>query len=76
MSARTVLGTVLDRAGVPVRAWLRACTVPEAHARSPLATFPDAALGAARSAPQNLMPAQQEMLPPPTSVPRTPTNLL
>ncbi|WP_327071142.1 hypothetical protein OG500_36435 [Kitasatospora sp. NBC_01250] len=45
MSARPVLGL----AGAAVRAWLRACTVPEAHATSPLATFPEAALGAARA---------------------------
>lgn len=45
MSARPVL----DRVSAAVRAWLRACTVPEADARSPLATFPEAALGAARA---------------------------
>ncbi|GGX41637.1 hypothetical protein GCM10010341_74530 [Streptomyces noursei] len=31
-----------------LHAWLRACTVPDAHAASPLATAPDAALAALR----------------------------
>ncbi|AKA09209.1 hypothetical protein SAZ_40445 [Streptomyces noursei ZPM] len=31
-----------------LRAWLRACTVPHAHAASPLAPAPDAALAAVR----------------------------
>ncbi|MFE3651057.1 hypothetical protein ACFXO2_25105 [Streptomyces sp. NPDC059152] len=31
-----------------LRAWLRACTVPHAHAASPLATASDAALTALR----------------------------
>lgn len=31
-----------------LHAWLRACTVPDAHAASPLAPVPDAALAALR----------------------------
>ncbi|MGG2461109.1 hypothetical protein ACO0M4_15010 [Streptomyces sp. RGM 3693] len=34
--------------GTLLRAWLRACTVPHAHATSPLAATPDAALAAMR----------------------------
>ncbi|WP_438483975.1 hypothetical protein [Streptomyces sp. S186] len=34
--------------GALLRAWLRACTVSHAHAGSPLASVPDAALAALR----------------------------
>ncbi|MFI1199913.1 hypothetical protein ACH4VR_10710 [Streptomyces sp. NPDC020883] len=36
------------RPGALLYAWLRACTVPDAHAGSPLAPAPDAALAALR----------------------------
>ncbi|MEU9125206.1 hypothetical protein AB0C96_36140 [Streptomyces sp. NPDC048506] len=44
MSARTTRAW----ASALFRAWLRACTVPDAHAFSPLAPGPEAALSAAR----------------------------
>ncbi|MFD0339857.1 hypothetical protein ACFVH0_14350 [Streptomyces sp. NPDC127117] len=39
------------RAMALVTAYLRACTVPDAYAASPLAPVPDAALAAARTDP-------------------------